>query len=241
MGNLLRSQDLRKIPTCDADDDPRLVDVAPGLAHEAMNIAQGLFALAAMSDDTDVNTRTSWLGDRVERLGHHLVQYAQAGTFAPRMVAPRRVIAGARAAVETIAVARDVAVDVRDDACAHRVRGDEVRLTLALSHLVAYLVLRARPGATIAVTTCATDKESGRITFRASAPVTPAYAIALPRFRPFADRIAGESGLELAVAQTIARAHGGVATAERIADQLVMLLAVPAARLEHRWAQRSSS
>jgi signal transduction histidine kinase len=219
------------------DDNPdlRLGEVAPGLAHEAMNIAQALIGLASICDDRNVRDRASVLSARVEQLGRHLIQYARAGDFALREVDPRRVVAKAL----TTAAARVEMVEPVTE-CRYAVLGDEARLALALSYLIMHLALRARAGATVEVSLCADCDDV--ITFQVTAPlaavpITPAP----PVFVPFTDRAAGETGLELAIAQMVARSHGGLTSASRVGDRLVLILTVPATRLEPRWEPRSSS
>jgi len=215
------------------DTDPPFSEVAPSLAHEAMNLCGSLRLIELLLreiDAVEVNAKVGILAERLERLGRHLSQYAKASSLGLDEVDLPRALADAVAAVEPIAAQRGVPVNIHASAGSHRVVGDEARLALALSHLIGRVAQRTPAGQPLQISTFVADDPGGEaIGIRISAPGVAADA---PNgmFEPFRDRLHGESGLELAIAQRIARAHGGTATAVHDDDRLVLTLTVPAAR-----------
>jgi signal transduction histidine kinase len=214
------------------DRAPSFAEVAPLLAHEAMNIVMGLqgasMLLAEVGPD-GVADRMEQLAERVERLGRHLGQYARADELALRWIDPFVIVAEAVAAVAT---ERGAVVDIGCGHGSQRALGDEESLRLALTYLIRHLVLRTPAQTSVQVSIFATsDEHAGHVVFQIGATGCPAHLSDARRvFEPFHARLGGESGLELAIARRIARAHGGETTARRVGDRQILTLAIPAGR-----------
>jgi signal transduction histidine kinase len=224
------------------EDSEGFVEIAPRLAHEAMNLACGLRGVEELlreASPDEAMARVSSLAQRIERLGRHLSQYAKASLIGLVEVDLPSLVADATAAIRPLAAERDVAIHARASHDRHRAVGDHERLLLALSTLLRHVVARTRAGGVVEVVQYSAHLDGGDGAAFAIATTRTASAAAPPiSFRPFVARLSGETGLELAIAQRVARAHGGAVTAVDGDQGLVLTLIIPAVSISSEWGTR---
>jgi len=227
-----RARDLD--PKVDASErEPGFAEIAPLLAHEAMNLVMGMRGLETLLSEEPLAmalARLAALEERVQRLGEHLAEYARADAFRLAEIDPRRILADT---VDRIAFEDGSVVVAGSSHAALRAMGDEGSLRRALTHLIRHLIVRASPRSSVEVSLSATSDDRGeRIVYAASALLHRPHASEVTTvFEPFHGRLGSESGLELPIARRVARNHGGDTMAWRAGDRLVLTLALPTARV----------
>ncbi len=177
--------------------------VGPTLVHDLGNVVQGL-QLIDIEDSMSRETKVvlEQVRDRLLHLVRHIEEYIEppiAGTGRLRL-------AGILDCLDTELRARKLghAYTVSPGPDWGDAQGDERAVAMAVTHLVAHLARRVRPGEQVHV---ASWSDGLHVGFRLTAAVTSELTAALAS--PLARRERGETGLETAIAVRIARAHGG--------------------------------